>query len=98
VLLFTTAVIAADTAAALLRPPQVSRRLQELMSEGRFAAAAAECPPLLGADAAAWEQWAYAFARAGALDALAPYVPPLKGAGEAFISFLFACPIVLTSV
>eukprot|EP00611_Tribonema_gayanum_P004693 TRINITY_DN138_c1_g1_i3.p1 TRINITY_DN138_c1_g1~~TRINITY_DN138_c1_g1_i3.p1 ORF type:complete len:911 (+),score=347.05 TRINITY_DN138_c1_g1_i3:45-2777(+) len=64
----------------------VARRLEELMGEGRYEAAAAETPLLLGADTAAWEQWIYAFARRGRLDAIAPHVPPLpvqEGGGEA---------------
>lgn len=49
--------------------------LQALAAEERWAEAAALCPRVLKANELAWERWAYLFAQARQLAALAPQLP-----------------------
>ncbi|GAB5034467.1 vacuolar protein sorting 41 [Nannochloropsis oceanica] len=49
--------------------------LEQLLARGAFERAAAECPRLLGEEAALWERWIYSFASRGKLSVLAPFIP-----------------------
>jgi hypothetical protein len=77
---FEEALAAADAAAPGELPPAARAALGEaqlahLFKARRYAAAAAAAPRALGADAAAWERWAFAFGQAARLPALAPRLP-----------------------
>lgn len=49
--------------------------INELLDNSKAEQAAAECQKFIGADAACWERWTYAFAKRNVLIHIIPYIP-----------------------